>query len=545
MLKRLDHRVGHYLVLAAAWATISLPCLGTPGLWDVDEGNNAEAAYEMHESGSFIVPTFDYRMRVDKPAFLYWLQVAAYSAFGVNEFSARLPSALAALVAVLGTYELGRRTFGSAAGLLAGLMLASAALFCAAARFANPDALLGACTVLQVYLFWRGYRRGGRLPFGRLGAAAGLAMLAKGPVGLVLPSAVAVLFLAWQRQLRRLADPGLARGVLAFLVVAAPWYAWVGVETKGHWPIGFFWTHNVERAVQTMENHGGRFYYYAVVLLAGFAPWSVFLGPAWRAARCALAAPPGSRPRDAARLLVCWIAVYFVFFTIVRTKLPNYILPVYPAVALLAARALDRWRRGLEAPPPWLLRGSLACLGLVGVAVAAGLLAAAGVLPVGVPPHRRLPALAGLAAFGALPVAGALAGAWCLRRDARTGLVAAVAASAVLFTACLAALGPVAVDRYKAPRNLAAALPADQTFRDVRIGAYEYFRPSLVFYCRREVIRLDDEASARQFLESPLPAFLFVSAAVWDELRGRAPGRELTRHHDLYAGRDVVLITNE
>src|SRR5947199_7760233 len=134
MLRRLPGRAGPYLLLAAVWAGLGLVNLGAPGLWDIDEGNNAEAAREMYESGNWIVPTFNFILRVDKPALLYWLQMLGYHFFGVSEFSARLPSALAALAAVLLTYELGRKMFSAWAGLYAGLILISSLLFCASAH---------------------------------------------------------------------------------------------------------------------------------------------------------------------------------------------------------------------------------------------------------------------------------------------------------------------------------------------------------------------------------------------------------------------------
>jgi 4-amino-4-deoxy-L-arabinose transferase-like glycosyltransferase len=498
----------------------------------------------MRQSGEAIVPTFNYQLRVDKPVLLYWLQIAAYALCGTSEFAARLPSALAALAAVLITYEFGRHMFGSIAAFLAGLMLASATLFCASARFANPDALLDALIALELFVFWLGYQRGGSLPFATVGAIAGLAMLAKGPVGLVLPVAVAALFLIWQRDWRRLFDVRFGLGVLTFLLVAAPWYTWVGVETKGEWLRGFFWTHNVERIRTSMENHGGPFYYYVLVLLGGFAPWSVFFGPAYLGVRADLGASGPDRRREATRFLVCWMFVFLIAFTIVRTKLPNYILPIYPAVALLTAGTLDRWRRGALALPRALMAASLVCSVLVGIGLAVGLLAASGIVP-GVPAHRQLPALRWLALFGGLPAAGALIAGVCLRRNWRDGLIGALAGSGILFTAALAALGPACVDRYKAPRTLAAALPVDETHRDVRIGAYEYFQPSLVFYCRRQVTRLDNEYSARTLLEGPLPAYIFVPASVWADLCSKTSAREVARHYDLYDGRDIVVITNE
>ncbi|HMF12656.1 MAG TPA: glycosyltransferase family 39 protein, partial [Gemmataceae bacterium] len=206
MFQRFNSRLGHYILLLAVGAGLFLPNLGGPSLWDIDEGNNVEAAREMLAKDEWIVPTFNFELRVDKPALLYWLEIAAFRLFGVNEFAGRLPSALAALLGSLATYELGRRMFGATAGLLSGLMLASAVLFCAAAHFANPDALLSACTTLSFVCFWNSFVRGDRSWFLLCAVATGLAMLAKGPVGLVLPSAVALLFLFWAGQLRRLVD---------------------------------------------------------------------------------------------------------------------------------------------------------------------------------------------------------------------------------------------------------------------------------------------------------------------------------------------------
>src|SRR5262249_24102430 len=180
MFRGLDNRLGHYLLLTLVWAVLCLPNLGGPSLWDIDEGNNAECAQEMYVSGNYIVPTFNTKLRVDKPILLYWLQVSAYHVCGINEFSARLPSALASLLAVFVVYELGRRLFHVSVALLAGLVLASSIAFCAAAHFANPDALLNLCTLLTLWCFWNHYTRQGGWWLLGSGAACGLGMLAKG-----------------------------------------------------------------------------------------------------------------------------------------------------------------------------------------------------------------------------------------------------------------------------------------------------------------------------------------------------------------------------
>jgi 4-amino-4-deoxy-L-arabinose transferase-like glycosyltransferase len=556
MVRHLYARLGPYALLLAVAAALTLPNLGQPSLWDIDEGNNASCGYEMNEAGNWVVPTFNYRLRVDKPALLYWLQIAAGRSFGFNEFSARLPSALAALAGVLLTYELARRLFGRGPALLAGLALAGNVGYCAAAHFANPDALLTACSVLTLLLFWRAYVRGGWW-FVPAGAAAGLAVLAKGPVGLVLPGAVACLFLLVTGNLRRLLDPRLLLGLLAFALVALPWYAWVGIETKGEFLEGFLFKHNVDRFLHPMENHPGPFWYYGVVLLLGFLPWSVFLGLGlwhgvadWRAERLRdreQSPPAGPAPRHAHVFLWCWVAVYLVFFTASGTKLPNYVLPLYPALAVLTGRFLERWRLGLVRPPAWAVAVSLGSLAAAGVGVSVAVLVVSGRLPGAAIRGGPWAGLEPWALLGLVPVATAAAAGWCVRCGRLRLVPAVLCVGAVLFVGVLAGWGSGVAEARKAPRELAEALGPDRTTTEIRVGAYAYFQPSLVFYCRREVLPMRSARQAVELLEGPLPAYLFVPAAVWEkELRQAAPAscRLLASRHDLYRNCDVVVVTN-
>jgi 4-amino-4-deoxy-L-arabinose transferase-like glycosyltransferase len=521
--------------------------LGGPSLWDIDEGNNAEAAREMMERGEWVVPTFNFELRTDKPVLLYWLQIGAYRLLGVNPLAARLPSALAALLTMLLVYELGRLMFGAAAGLLAGVVLASVVLFSAAAHFANPDALLNAFTTLIFFLFWRSYAHSGRGWFVPAGVSAGLAMLTKGPVGLLLPGGVVLLFLAWERRLSLLWDRRLALGFLAFFLVAAPWYAMVGADTKGEFLRGFFLNHNLGRYGAAMENHGGPIFYYVLVLLVGLAPWSVFLGPAvWHGLRALRAGPEAemARPQAAFRFLWCWIGVYFVFFSFSGTKLPNYILPLYPPLALLTARFLDGWRRGVLSTPPWVMKFSLVCLALTGATFSLGLLVAGGVVPLSVLRGRTLPGLETQAMVGLVLVGGA-AVAWCYlqRRERFIGIFAT---TAVVFVATLAAWGGAALNPHKAPEAVARMVAAHRTEREIRIGSYQYFQPSLVFYARRQVSAMDKEADALEFLACPLSAYLLVPAPVWNEMEQRVTThyRVIGRQRDFYRHCDVVVVAN-
>jgi 4-amino-4-deoxy-L-arabinose transferase-like glycosyltransferase len=552
MFPWLHQRPGHYLLLLLVTAALTLPNLGGPSLWDIDEGNNSEAAREMLESRNLVVPTFNYELRVDKPALLYWLQIGAYEVLGVNELSARLPSAMAALVAVLAAYELGRRMFGAAAGLLTGLILASTPAFCAAAHFANPDALLNACTILTFLCFWQTVSVPGRMRFVLLGACMGLAVLAKGPVGLILPFTVGSLYLLWNRQWHRLRDLRLLWGCLAFVLVAGPWYAWVGVETKAEFLSGFWTKHHWERFWTPLEHHNGPMYYYGFVLVLGLLPWSVFLGPTlWYGAKALWrskdeASAGAETELAASRLLWCWIAVYLVFFSLAATKLPNYILPVYAPLAILTARYLDWWRTATFCPWRGVMASSLVLLAVLGASIGVALLWVGGALPGPRLHGGPIPALTAWSAVGAVLLVGGLVSGWYLVRHQRKKALVAVTVSAILFIGALGA-GSSAVEPLKAPRSLAQTLPEDQTLQEIRVGSYEYFQPSLVFYCQREVERLNGPREVQDFLRGPLPSYLFVPATVWeDELRPRVrvPCRLLKRRHDLYRNCDVVVVTN-
>jgi 4-amino-4-deoxy-L-arabinose transferase-like glycosyltransferase len=590
-------RLRDYAILLAVSAALTLPNLGATSLWDVDEGVNAEAAREMRENESWVIPTFNYKLRTAKPVMLYWLQRTGYAAFGVSEWSARLPSVVAAWLTVLLTYELARRMFGRPTGLLAGVVLASAIEFCTLAHAATPDATLLLFTVLTYHLFWSRHEDGSRRWWVPTAAACGLAVLTKGPVGVALPGLVILLYFAWNGELRRLFDRKLVWAALVFVLVAGPWYVAVTAETRGVWAREFFGRENFRRAVTPMENHRGPFIYHAAALFALFAPWSVFLLAAvWygvkgarfsspsplagegsergervrgershpeelRSSADASApspggeAPPPSPARGEGedrdprpfRFLVCWFAAYLVFFSAAATKLPNYMLPVYPALAILTARFLTRWRAGELAVPRWLMPGAVAGLVLTAVAVAGGLLVAGDavrVLPRGA---RVFPGLERWAVLGLVPLAAAAVMALAVRANDRGRFVRAMTAGAVAFTALVAALAPATVDTQKAAKELVRASGTADPARDLRLAHFDWFQPSIVFYARREVTEVFSPETAAEFLAVPTPGYLFVPAKTWQfvEPKVTVPTRVAARHYDFYRNCEVLVVTND
>jgi len=535
----------HYPLIALAWAACALPNLGGPSLWDIDEGNNAEASREMLLSGDWVVPYFNFQLREDKPALLYWCQLAAYRAFGVNEFAARFPSAVALLLIALAAYELGRAMFSAGAGLLAGVALPTCWLLAAAGHFANPDALLTLSLTSAFAWFWAWYRGHpwAALP---MGLSIGVGVLAKGPVALVMPVAVWTAFMLWQRRYWRLWRPSFVLGFSSWALVALPWYVWVTLDTRGHWLYGFWFRHNQGRFLNAMETHGGPVVYYLPVLLIGLAPWSLFLIHAVidaihkvRSQKSEVRSEETDeavRRRDALRYLLVWAGVYVGFFSLAATKLPNYVLPVYPALALLVADRLERWRTG-EALPGWVMPTALVGLAASAVGLLVGPLVAG----------RFYPGVEWLAVLGVLPLVGVGVFLWRLRRGDATGFLVAFALGGALTTALIMAWAATALEPHKAVRSLAEALPDDHHRRDVRVVTHDYFQPSLVFYTRRLVEPQPTLDAVAEALRGPQPVYALLPRRRWDELQTLRPGlgREVASRRDLYKRSEIVLVTNE
>ena len=340
--------------------------LGGPKLWDRDEPRNARCAVEMLERNDWTVPTFNAELRTHKPILLYWLMMTSYQAFGVSEFSARFWSAFLGVATAVVTYWIGRNVSDSRTALMSSLILVTTLMFSVSSRAATPDSTLIFFCTLAFAIFIDGVNRSAdsipsTLHWLGVYAAMAAAVLAKGPVGFVLPCTVIgshLMFIAaknatpnpegnkWRHAIFGIANwiaqffPALKRmrpllALITMAAIALPWYVIVGIQTNGEWLEGFLWKHNLERATSAMEGHNGSFlFYYPVAILIGFFPWSVFAVPAamvtWRCIR-------NDNFNPNVVFLLCWIATFVGVFSIAQTKLPSYVTPTYPAIAILVA----------------------------------------------------------------------------------------------------------------------------------------------------------------------------------------------------------------
>ncbi len=543
-------RWGQVATVIVVYGLLVLPNLGAPSLWDMDEGVNAGCTREMIESGTWVVPTFNWKLRTAKPILTYWIQRPFFLALGPTEWAARLPSALLGLGTVLLTYDLGRRMFGAFTGWLGAIALASAMQFCLLSHAATPDASLIFCTTLTFYFVWVGHHNGRRWWFYPAAVACGFAVLAKGPIGIALPGLAVLAYFLVNREWRRLLDRRLIGGFLAFFAVALPWYILVTAETRGEYVRKFIGKENLDRFATAQEEHSGPVVYYIVALLVLFAPWSCFFGATlWYGVQ-------GSRrPRlteltteqRAHRFLLFWFLVFLVFFSIAQTKLPNYIGPLYPALAILCAQFLTRWHAGTIAPARWVMPLGTAFVAVTGVAFAFGFLVAGGVVDLNIKGMRTFPDLEFWAPIGLVPIVCAAVMAWGLRNGKRNVVLGGLVVAAVGLVG-LTAAGPVmVVDKQKAAKDLVLTSGAYQPEREVRLGSYAYFQESLVFYSQRKVEQLATFDDVADFLASYHPAYLFIPEEIWTVLEPmvKVPTRVTARKYDFYKNKVIVVVTNE
>jgi 4-amino-4-deoxy-L-arabinose transferase-like glycosyltransferase len=338
--------------------------LGNIGLVDETEPLFAEASRQMFVTGDWITPFFNGETRFDKPALIYWCQAIAYAIIGVNEWAVRLPSVLAAMAVIsLGFYtvqwhlgkqdaaqQVERPTRRYVTAAIASAVMALNPEMLIWGRTGVSDMLLTGCIASALLCFFLGYaNQGGSegkfslLPNKWYLACYVLiagAILTKGPVGIVLPGLIILAFLLYLGnfwQILREMRPVI--GILIIFALSAPWYLLVTWRNGWNYINSFFGYHNIERFTEVVNGHSAPWYFYFVVVLLGFAPYSVYLPAAlarlkfWQRSHWR----NQERSQQLGLFAGIWFFVVFAFFTIAVTKLPSYVLPLMPAAAILVA----------------------------------------------------------------------------------------------------------------------------------------------------------------------------------------------------------------
>ncbi|HET8948673.1 MAG TPA: glycosyltransferase family 39 protein [Candidatus Polarisedimenticolia bacterium] len=488
---------------ATAWlapllcAPLFLVGLGSTGLADPDEGRNAEVGREMLATGDYVTPHINGAVYLDKPPVFFWAVAGSLGLFGVNEAAARLPSALAAIAGVALTVWFARRRFGARVAACAAAILALSPLYVVFARLVIFDMLLLVWTTASTLLFYEAME--GEAAWRWCGVAgfalAGIGTITKGPVALVVPLLVAVAWAFVQRQPRLLARLRPGVGLLAYLAVILPWLLLVEHRHPGFLAYAIL-GENLARMTANPYDTARPFHFYLRVILPGLFPWILLLlaqgiATAWdRMRHGAATGDPGPEVR-AARFVGVWLAVLLVFFSVIASKRPSYILPAAIPVAILAARLVVRASENLGRDRRRRAAGSVvaavATLGLAAAGFAAGAgsgamasLARAGAA---MTDAGASPKLLTLAAAGLLLAAVLL---FLLRGTRRPALYIAVAALPFLCLLPVARTAARHVDAARSSRAVSRYLLGRLAAED-RVVCFEEYRPGLNFYLARPV----------------------------------------------------------
>lgn len=334
---------------AAVAAAVTLPALGTGTLWDNSETAYGEVAREILVTHDWLVMHQHLHPWFVQPPLYFWLAALAAKIFGVGPFALRLPSALATIAMGAVTGWAGAKRGGLRAGMLSALILSTALEQAIIGRLAIMDALLDLCLLITSLLWYRAAQEddGRAFIWGWVWAALGT--LAKGPVAVLLPGLIVLVFMAWNSRYGkgwpRLPGVTWLAGIGLFAVVALPWFVAVYAREGSAFLDAFLGQYTFGRYLGVIENQTGPWWYYLPVVILAFFPWVAFLPWAlWTAAR------DGARQRveqaPFLRYLVVWTLVTFVFYSLAKTKLPNYIASALPAMAWLVALW---WERALNA----------------------------------------------------------------------------------------------------------------------------------------------------------------------------------------------------
>lgn len=632
--------VRHQLLIVLIGLVVFAINLGSAALFDMDEALYADCAREMADRGDWVVPWFNGQMFPDKPPLMFWFMMVGRSLFGETELAVRLHSVLCAIGTALATYHIGRLLFREEVGFWAGVITSTTIIYTVSARAATVDAALTlAITGAMLLMVIGGVARlakearetegglGSRSGDGHSGnpmadylpkswwsfvlmyAAVAVAVLAKGPVGIIMAIGGLGLFLllahgltgastqvdaarsinrmAWSvglflRQitpwfiLKRViswTEPAvrLARcfhpkrlfqaawalrpvtGIVVVSLIAGPWYYLVWARTDGAWIYDFLGKYNLGPAKQAILGHTGPFFYHLLVIFVGFFPWSVFLGPmiAEMVRRF--------RTNDAWRIgylfAAGWAVAVVGLWSAVAMKLPHHILPAYPALALLMAPFVYSWITEPARMNRWWMRNASATFILVGV----GILVAMPIVCHFFMPGEWMIGLVGL------PLV--IGGVCCWRLSeagkARATMTCFVTASTV-FLAAMFGFAVLRVDPYQNGPILAEVLnqavlqeceaatnhggsdhPSNQ--KSFQLGAFGHFRESFVYYTKTPVKRLQQPEDITTFLaESDCP-FVITTDQNLQKVQEASPEplREIFRRRKFMKKGEIVVLTRE
>lgn len=475
-----------YLFLGAVLLMLYFAGLGYPPLYEPDEGRYMEIPREMILNHDYVTPHLDGVDYFEKPPLYYWLNVISIKLFGINEFAARFWSALLGLLGLGLAAVLAHTMRSGRSAFLTIIILGSCPLYLFMAHLATIDMVLTFTSTACLLCFWLARceaekRRGrARLWWYGMFVAAALSVLTKGLIGMVFPAGIIGIYIVWSGEWRLLRRVPWLTGTLFFLVVAAPWHILMAVRHPDFLHFYFVREHFL-RYLTPIENRTQPFWFFIPVIVLGFLPWTGYLAGAGRLLSRSKVRSWG-REYPEIVFLFSWIGFIFLFFSASDSKLIPYMLPAFPALAVLAALTIDS---GLHAANPFPLSQRVGAT--VGALLCVVLAAILGWAAMG-----RIPEFSVRGAFFPLVLGFSIVSVVLLLLSAILSLlphfkgrtIAFFLASACLFGTIWTAARPVGMERSAKP-----FVPYLQAHLKPGVGLYSfnYYPQTLPVYLRREI----------------------------------------------------------
>lgn len=497
------------IVILFSLAILYFYKLGSIGFIDVDEPRYAEASREILESGNWIVPFFNYVERFDKPILFYWLGAISMKIFGVNEFAARLPSTLSALLCIAFVFYLLNTLFSLRTALFGSAILMTCFEFAALSRFSVTDMALTTFITCSLISFFLGYHRllfSHRFFKMQISEISlwyivgfiflGLAFLTKGPVALILLGIILVPFFWWVGKMDYFfKSSSFYIGFVLFLMIVLPWYLSVHFATDGEFTKIFFGLHNFSRYTDIVSGHKGSFFYFVPVLLIGFLPWTFFLPQAINfVTKKGLKSLLGSTKAQLPWFCLWWSIVVFLFFSFSKTKLLTYILPIFPALSIIVALWFEELLTK-QSINYGLITGLVIFFLFCIVMLCICLFNLDLILPREV---KDLKLDLQILFFGFLMFVGISMALASSHRDMMMTLSIILTTFTLLYFCLITSLLPK-VDKHAqlALRNFAKSMP-----NNIEIATYQIVKPSLTFYAKRHVKKISSLERLQERLNS-------------------------------------------
>ncbi|MQQ99673.1 glycosyltransferase family 39 protein [Glaciimonas soli] len=450
--------------------------LGARTLVPTDEGRYAEMAREMVATGDWITLRLNGIKYFEKPPLQTWMNALTFEVFGLGEWQARLWTGLCGLLGVVLVAFTGRKVFSERVGFFAALVLGSSFFWAGLGHINTLDMGLSGMMTISLAGLLLAQRSDATKTEQRnymllCWAGMALAVLSKGLIGIVLPGAVLVLYTLFSRDWGIWKRLHLIKGLILFFVIATPWFVLISLKNP-EFPYFFFIHEHFERFTSKIHHRYGPPYYFVPLLVLGIIPWlGVLVQSLWNGAH-ERSADSGFQPK---KMLLIWTLFIFFFFSISDSKLPSYILPIFPSLALLIACHLDKASNKAINASAWLLL----IPGVIGMALA-----------------WKIPTLAKDAfskplmeahvpwVFAASVIAtiGAIAALMLSRRQKEWAIVALAVSGFIGGQALM--YGHDAQGRYSAGVDLLPAIKAELT-PDTQLFVVGKYEQSLPFYLRR------------------------------------------------------------